>query len=231
MVLFLEIMNGPQQGRKFRVSPGLTVGRRDGDIRLEEDGKVSGFHAKVELDNKGKPVLHDQGSANGLVINGRKLKKVALIPGVTFRVGDTLFIATELSFAEAEALAPAKTWEDHLEDSLRHVPAQNRKIEGSAQTFTPILELEFIQGPQADERMVLSYGPRVAGLDHLDVELKDPMAPERAFEIHPGPGSALLVDQSGGKVLVNGGKPAENHVLNEGDEIGVAMTLIRVRYL
>lgn len=231
MVLFLEVLSGPLQGSKFRVRPGLAIGRREGDIILDHDGKVSGLHGKVELDNKGQQVLVDQGSANGFVINNRRVKKVALIPGVTFRVGDTAFIATELSEVEAESLAPKKTWRDHLQETLEKNPAENRIVEGAAQTFTPAVQLEFVQGLQTDELVTLGYGPRVAGQGHLDIELREPEAPEIAFEIHPGPGAALFRDRSMGKILVNSAPAVEDQLLNDGDLIGLGSTLIRVRYL
>lgn len=231
MILFLEVLSGPLQGSKYRIRPGLAIGRREGDILLVDDGKVSGLHGKVELDNKGQQVLIDQGSANGFVINNRRVKKIAMIPGVTFRVGDTGFIAVELSESEAEALAPQKTWRDHLVEALEKSPAENRVIPGAALTFTPAVQLEFVQGLQTDELVTLGYGPRTAGQGHLDIELKEPEAPEVAFEIHPGPGAALFRDKSGGKILVNSKAPKDNQLLNDGDVIGLGATLIRVRYL
>jgi pSer/pThr/pTyr-binding forkhead associated (FHA) protein len=231
MVLFLEILSGPLKDQKFRARSGLAIGRREGDIMLADDGKVSGLHAKIELDNKGQMVLMDQDSANGLVINNRRVKKVALMPGVTFRVGETLFTAVELEPSEAEALAPSKTWQDHVQEALEKVPAENRKIEGSGQTFTPTLQLEFIQGIQTEKIVPIGYGPRVAGQGHLDIDLQDPEAPEIAFEIAPGPGTALFRDRSSGKVRINKQVPEDDQPLNEGDLISLGGTAIRVRYM
>lgn len=231
MVLFIEVRSGPLTGRQFRAEPGLGIGRREGAILLETDGKVSGLHGKIELDNKGQMVLIDQGSANAFIINGRRVKRVALLPGVAFRVGDTEMVAVELSEAEAEAITPKKTWRDHIRDELGKSPAENRTIEGTALTFTPPVELAIIQGLQSDEVFVLGYGPRVAGQGHLDIELLEPDAPEVAFEIHPGPGAALLRDQSEGKLLVNRKAPVQDQTLNDGDLLSLGGTVIRVRYL
>lgn len=232
MVLFLEVMSGPLQGRKFRAEVGLRIGRREGEIILEDDPKVSGLHAKIELDNKGQMALQDQGSQNAMVINGRRVKKVALLPGVTFRVGDTPFIVIELAPQEAEAFQPPKTWVDHLRETLRADPGTNRDPdEMPLSTFTPPVVLDFIQGIQADQSMVLGYGPRAAGSGDIDIDLQDPEAPPQAFEILPVPGSALLRDLTGGKVLLNGGPLMEDSALQEGDEISLGGTIIKIRYL
>lgn len=232
MVLFLEVLNGPLEGQKFRAAAGLTIGRTQGQIRLDEDVKASGLHAKVDLDNKEQLILLDQGSSNGLILNNRRVKKVALMPGVTFRVGTTQFQVVELGEEEAQALAPELSWKEKLKELLMDQPGENREIEGTAQTFTPPLMLEFVQGLQAETIMTLAYGPRQAGHAHLDIDLMDPDAPEACFELAPGPGLALLRDRTLGKLTLNGVGCAEEEIpLQEGDTIGIGGTLIRVRYL
>jgi pSer/pThr/pTyr-binding forkhead associated (FHA) protein len=91
MAFYLEIVTGIQSGAKISVYEGLTIGRKQGDLLLEDDPKVSGIHAKIVLDNKNQFILVDQDSANGMVISGRKVKKIAMLPGVTFRIGSTHF--------------------------------------------------------------------------------------------------------------------------------------------
>lgn len=56
------------------------------------DPKISGVHAKIEVDSAGQFVLVDQKSHNGLVISGRKVKKITLLPGIEFRMGATQFV-------------------------------------------------------------------------------------------------------------------------------------------
>lgn len=229
MVLFLEVISGPLQGRKFRAEPGLRIGRREGEILLEDDPKVSGFHAQIELDNKGQPVLMDQGSANGLVINGRKVKKVAMLPGVTFRVGDTPMIVIEVAPEVADAYRPPKSWLEQLQEYLKGDTGEQTPRE--LLTFTPPVVLDFVQGIQTDQSMVLGYGPRTAGAGDVDIDLHDPEAPPAAFEVLPGPGAALLRDLTGGKILLNRESLKEDMTLQEGDEISLGGTLIKVRYL
>ncbi|RYZ79001.1 MAG: DUF4440 domain-containing protein [Proteobacteria bacterium] len=51
MVLFLEVLDGIKQGSRFKLSSGQVIGRKTGDIVIEDE-KISGRHAQVELDNK-----------------------------------------------------------------------------------------------------------------------------------------------------------------------------------
>lgn len=232
MVLVLEVLSGPLQGKKFKAEPGLTIGRREATILLEDDGKVSGLHAKIEADNKGQMVLMDQNSANGLVINDRRVKKVAIMPGVRFRAGETLFLIAESKDADLPSLQVIKrSWREEVQTLLEADPATNRLVEGAHQPFTPALQLEFRQGLQAETVLTFGYGPRVAGNGSLDIELQDSEAPELAFEIHPGPGTALFRDRSQGKIRVNQQPPAPDQPLEEGDLISIGLTVICVHYL
>ncbi|MBX2988087.1 MAG: FHA domain-containing protein [Bdellovibrionaceae bacterium] len=231
MNLFLEVLSGPLSGKKYKARLGLTVGRRNGDVLLEDDSKVSGLHAKIEIDNKSQLVLVDQGSANGFVLNGRRVRKVAMMPGVNFRIGETAFRVVELTPEEVSSLFETKTWREPLRELLERDPGLDRPIAGAAQTFTPVLQLEFIRGFQTDTVYTLTYGPRVAGFGHLDLDLKEMEAGEIAFEIHPGPGTAFFRDKSQGKLKINKQEPQDGQSLQEGDQISLGATVIRVRYL
>lgn len=230
MVLFLEVRSGPRIGEKFRVTPGFRIGRREGELILD-DGKVSGFHAQIELDNKGKAVLVDQGSANGLVFDQRKVRRVALLKGMTFRVGDTELGVIAVSDVEAEEMSPSTPWQERLLGLLAAEPAKSKPVKNGVRSFTPALRLEFVQGPQAQEELVLGYGPRVVGLDHLDISLTDLQAPENSFELRPGPGSATLRDLSGGQTKLNHKPAPPDASLREGDLISIGRTVIKVHYI
>lgn len=230
MVLALEVINGPLVGQKFQIHEGFRVGRREGHLRLEHDVKVSGNHAEIELDNKGQLVMVDKGSANALILNQRRVRRVALIPNVKFRIGETEIQVVEVSTSEAEAIAPAKTWKEQLQESFALIHSQNPVVR-TIETFTPSLVLDFIQGIQAETEYVVAYGPRVAGLGHLDLELREPDCPERAFELSAGPGAIYLKDLSNGKVRINREPLSEPTPLHEGDIISIGGSRIRVRFL
>ena len=243
-------MNGPKTGSKLRVVDGFTVGRKNGDLLLEEDSKVSGTHAKVAVDNKGQFVLMDQKSSNGLILNERKVKKIALMPGVVFTIGQTQFRVIKdesapdlVAVKNLEAFAPAPafevpirraplSWREKItefweqKEPMLASPSEQQHLGA----FSPALVLDFIEGVQADQKITLGYGPRQAGFDHIDINLQDPTVPDDAFELRPGPGSVQLVDLTNGQVLVNNNND-EMTFLEEGDIITVGQTKIKVRYL
>ncbi len=243
MALFIVPLNGPKTGTQISLTNGFTIGRKEGDLILEDDAKVSGTHAKVSIDNKNQFILVDQNSSNGLLLKGRKVKKVALMPGVIFTVGQT-----EFRVIEGASISPNLTTPDQpLEVPVRRAPLtwrekiiqawqQNeRKVNSSSDekhlgAFSPALVLDFIEGVQADQKITLGYGPRHAGFDHLDIDMQDPTIPNEAFELRPGPGSVEFVDLSYGQVLINNAK-VEVTFLEEGDIISVGQTKIKVRYL
>ncbi|MHC4931859.1 MAG: FHA domain-containing protein [Planctomycetota bacterium] len=66
------------------------VGRREGaDVRLE-DGTASNNHCVLRLDEKGRGVVIDLGSAHGTWVNGSRVEQAGLKPGDQLRIGSAL---------------------------------------------------------------------------------------------------------------------------------------------
>lgn len=227
MVTFIEILEGNHQGSRFKVEQGLTLGRLKADI-LIKDPKVSGTHARVELDGKGQFVLIDLNSSNGLYLNSRRVKKVALIPGVTFEVGRTKFSVVQISDEQAASFSRVMTWRSILHEVLPSKEAQNRQV--TLQSFNPSLRLSFTQGIQADYEIVLGYGPRQAGSQSLDIELLDEEAPQDAFELVPTPAGTEIKIKAQGRVMLNNVSKS-SEILKDGDLISFGATVIKVSYL
>ena len=58
----------------------IKIGRsNENDIVLENDSKVSRFHAELFHDNDGKTFITDLSSANGTFVNGKKIKGTHLL--------------------------------------------------------------------------------------------------------------------------------------------------------
>jgi pSer/pThr/pTyr-binding forkhead associated (FHA) protein len=229
MVTFIEIIEGSQEGSRFKMEPGLVIGRTTGDILLK-DAKVSSQHARVELDSRDQLVLLDLDSSNGLIIGGRRVKKIALLPGVTFEIGRTKFIVTLVEETQASEFSRIVTWRSFLADQLRDFNFRENSKAPQLEAFTPALKLQFIRGIQTDEEYILGYGPRQAGMDSLDIELQDEEAPKEAFELRPGPGMVEIKILAQGKVLLNN-RTAKTEMLKEGDLISIGTTVIKVSYL
>ncbi|AHZ85689.1 FHA domain-containing protein [Bdellovibrio bacteriovorus] len=229
MVTFIEIMDGPNEGSRFKVEEGLTLGRSKADIIIK-DGKVSSTHAQFAVDGKGQFVLQDLESSNGIHINGRRVKKVALLPGVIFELGRTQFKVVTVEEELALDFSRLITWRSILQDRLGGLEAPKKSTPITLQSFSPALRLQFIQGIQTDEEIILGYGPRKAGADCLDIELLDDEAPKEAFELHSGPGMVEIKIKAPGRVTLNN-KSVDAEMLKDGDLISVGNTLIKVTYI
>lgn len=229
MVTFIEIMDGPNEGSRFKAEEGLTLGRTKADI-LIKDGKVSSTHAQIAKDGKGQFILIDLDSSNGIHISGRRVKKVALLQGVIFEIGNTQFKVVSVEEEQAGDFSRLVTWRSTLKDRLSGLQPRNKQASPQLQSFNPPLKLTFIQGIQADEEIILGFGPRSAGADSLDIELLEDGAPKEAFELHAGPGQVKIKITALGQVSLNN-KAIDAEILNEGDLIMVGNTLIKVTYL
>jgi pSer/pThr/pTyr-binding forkhead associated (FHA) protein len=234
LVSYLEIVEGASAGSRFRIREGLRIGRTTGEILLD-DPKVSSLHAQIEKDNKGSYILMDRDSANGLRINGQKVKRVAMLPGVKFHVGKTLLQVVEAFEEGAEELPPLaeaekpKTWREVLAEEIPRLPLKNLDSVMRVEAFRPALQLDFIQGVQMEHQLLLGYGPRRFGSDVLDVELQEPLCPPLAFEILSENGEAVFQTQYPKLVLLNN-TPTATAPLKEGDHIRIGQTIIRVSF-
>lgn len=229
MITFIEILEGASAGSRFKAEEGMTLGRSKADVVIK-DPKVSSTHAQVTLNNKGQYVLMDLDSANGLYINGRRVKKVALLPGVIFEIGRTLFKVVAVEETQAVGFSRKVTWRSTLAEFLHGLEASRLDDERGLQSFSPALRLQFIQGIQTDEEIILGYGPRQAGSDSLDIELLDDEAPRDAFEFHSNPGGVEIKVLAIGKVTLNK-KSIESEILKDGDVIAVGSTMIKISYV
>jgi pSer/pThr/pTyr-binding forkhead associated (FHA) protein len=231
MALFIEILDGNELGQKFRVVAGVRLGRTTGEIQIR-DPKISALHAQVEKDNKGQLILVDKGSSNGLRINGKRVPRVLLMPGVKFRVGRTNFKVVE--FQVEEHLSPdtdgLEGWRKILKHQVPQIVLQNRTSKTKVLPFSPIVELTFIQGIQSDQKILLGYGPRRAGSDVLDIELEEESAPDVAFELIPDRDGVRFRTLHPKLVQLNG-QSISSDILKAGDQISIGSSLIEVNFL
>jgi len=228
MVTYIEIISGVGEGSRYEVKAGLTMGRYQTDIEVK-DPKVSSLHARFEVDPKGQFVLLDLDSSNGIHISGRRVKKVALLPGVVFELGRTQFKVFQVDEQVASEFNRIVTWREMLKEQITTLSRLDRPLVQGLQSFSPALRLVFIQGVQTDQEIILGYGPRKAGSVSLDIQLLDGEAPQEAFEIHPHIGTAQIQLKSG-RVKLND-KFQDLEILKEGDLISFGSTVIRVQYL
>jgi hypothetical protein len=89
--LVVERGGGLQEGQRFDLIGGLSVGRsKEADVRIE-DRYASSLHARV-FSREGRFYVEDMNSTNGTLLNGATLQGEAeLIDGDTVQIGDTVF--------------------------------------------------------------------------------------------------------------------------------------------
>ncbi len=231
MVTFIEVMDGPQRGNQYKVQSDVTLGRTQADI-LIDDPKVSSTHAKFVLNEKGNHSLVDLDSSNGLKINGRRVKKISLLPGVVFEIGNTQFrvVLIEDRSAPVAAFDKILTWRDkvrqNLGDLITDYPIRSKNIFYTEQ----ILQLEFLQGVQATEEVYITYLPRRAGFGNIDINLKDTEVPKDAFELIRDNNHIRIRIFSPGLIKIND-KAVSAATLESDDIISFGSTRIKVNLL
>lgn len=232
MTLLIEVLDGPDQGKKHLIETGLTIGRSRADI-LVDDPNISGLHAKIESNSQGQLFLIDQKSANGILLNGHKMTKLELSPGVSFQLGKTKFIVVTAEINELPPLEKPKEWKDRLYDGLQPLldrdPLDSVVVNNKISAFNPPLTLEFIQGINYGKRVTLGYGPRLIGASTLDFDIDDPACPEQLCEFSFGPDCVLVTDLSQGKLLLNE-QNISSEIVHDGDIISVGDTKIKLTF-
>lgn len=89
--LIAERGGGLEQGERFDLIGGLSIGRsRDADVQIE-DRYASGIHARI-FSRDARTYVEDMNSTNGTLLNDAQLKGEAeLLDGDIVRIGDTEF--------------------------------------------------------------------------------------------------------------------------------------------
>jgi pSer/pThr/pTyr-binding forkhead associated (FHA) protein len=89
--LIAERGGGLDQGARFDLIGGLSIGRsREADVQID-DRYASGVHARI-FNREGRSYVEDMNSTNGTLLNDATLKGEAeLVDGDIVRIGDTEF--------------------------------------------------------------------------------------------------------------------------------------------
>ena len=87
----LEIVSGPLAGKRISLQPGqlLRVGRKpEAALAIPEDRLLSGLHFVLEYSD-GECTVRDLDSANGLFVNGKRVKQSSVKVGDRIVAGET----------------------------------------------------------------------------------------------------------------------------------------------
>ena len=175
MKLYLEFIEGPVSGRKISVTHKTSLGRVSADI-LIDDPKLSGIHAFFELDESMTWWVKDNGSRNGVLVNGHKeirtiVRDEDIIQMGSNRIQCRILRSDSLRFSEK-----FQFWAQSLIGKIKN----SKNI---CQEIRPEIQLKVIQGLQYKQVWSVFYGPRYAGRNSFDICLYDEKAPTEAFQI------------------------------------------------
>ncbi|MCY4513310.1 MAG: FHA domain-containing protein [Bdellovibrionales bacterium] len=214
----IRSLTGPLEGRKFLISESLKLGRRQGDIALN-DPAASDPHAEIKLNSKGHLFLTDLNSKNGVFVNGKKQSKVLLKKNSKFTIGKSEF---QVVFLEM----PEEIWKEILKDNVLRVSDRPKDM-----SFFPCsLGVEFLSGPQKGARFTLTYGPRYFGSFSVDVPLLDSKAPPEAFVLSPGKWQTIFKTDFPETVQLNG-RQTRQIAIKDNDTVFIGETEIKITFL
>lgn len=109
MQIQVVVVEGPDQGRQFSLSPGqeLTIGRGLQSQTQLNDPSVSRLHCTITFQG-GRATLKDCGSGSGTMVNDAAITEAVVGPGDRITVGDTHLAITIVSSANDQTIAPKR---------------------------------------------------------------------------------------------------------------------------
>lgn len=218
MSLSLQIITEERFGESLVLESSTSIGR-SADVSFD-DPKMSKIHAFFELDHNLGWLVKDNGSKNGVLVNGTFIDSHVLLEDDIVEIGST----------HLRVMAVSAIWKPQLNQLLIDAFDSVKNKPLTAYPFRNIPSLHIIQGLQAGEKYVLEYGPRRAGGECDDIQLYEPFCPDLAFELSADIDGVWLETRYPQVVLVNE-KPSEKILLKKGDRIRVHKTVIEVDFL
>jgi pSer/pThr/pTyr-binding forkhead associated (FHA) protein len=239
MTLELYLTNGPLKGQRHPIRTGFRIGRSQGDLILD-DPKASSIHARIVKNEDGQWLILDEGSTNGVKVNGMTVNSATLSKGDVITIGSTSMEVQEIpKKMPSEPIRPASkektkadtasvSWDEGLEKFTRsYLVPQLRDQPQSVKPFPVGLKLVFFRGLQVDTEWVLGYGPRKIGKNSLDLPILEPEAPDVCFELIPETHGIEFHTEHTSFVQLNRGS-VTRQLLKSGDVISMGGTFIEV---
>ncbi len=190
LLVALEVLEGPDKGKKQDVSSTRTViGRKESELVLS-DPTVSGKHAILEY-AAGKLFITDNHSTNGVELNGKPVESAPVGNLDVVKLGDTKIL---VSVVEDRYGAFSQPPGDDMEDA-RMDTSEVDVMEGDetavreALPNPPLPEslhvvMEVLEGPDRGTKVKVKNRSTVVGRgERADVKLNDPAVSNRHFQL------------------------------------------------
>ncbi len=128
----LRGVEGPLRGKAYEVTELASIGRADSCAVQVQGRNVSKIHARIEK-RAGGMFLRDNGSRNGVFVNGRKVSEALLKDGDEIEIGEHVLVFNPTPETDRRARSSAAVVES-LSDPFAPGPADERlpKFPGAA---------------------------------------------------------------------------------------------------
>ena len=187
------------------------------------DSEMQSEHAKVFLDHNFNWKISGLGGSK-IRISTDERDAISLIPGLIFHIGQTGFKVAERNHP------PASEWENVSADFISNMSFD---ATDSCDLFFFLLPVQiiFTQGPQAGGIYTLSYGPRILGSNHLDLNLKDPAQPHELLRFSQVGGSVIVENLADEKSILVNKRSFKKHTLTESDRFTFGSNIMDISLL
>lgn len=219
MALSIWIIKGKDEGYRFQVKPGLSIGRKRADIVIN-DAKISSVHAEFRKIND-KIYLVDLGSSNKIQHQNKTIDSLHLTDGLKFYLGDTYFEVVE------EFEDEPNHWAGKLKQLIKKLGQESPTKRNLIYPFPRTINLKFIRGVMLDKEFQLEYGPRIIGVNNIDIKLDDWLSESENIEFFKL-GNDIYVKLLEDKDIIVNGKAYDEKKIDSGDIIQIGENQLKV---
>lgn len=216
MFLALQVLDGPLKGQEISLRKNFVFsGHSFSDEEMGEN------HCLVDFDQNFSWNIRCLEDFK-VRVSSNESSAVSLIPGLVFHVGQTGFKVIE------KAPLYFEDWEDAIKGWLIEQNWDTKTTDFFF--FLYPIRLTFVSGPQADEFLTISYGPRMMGFNNLDLNLKDPFLPEELVKFYQIGEQAYVENLSADKVFINK-QSFHQHPIADGDKLSFGSSVVELTIL
>lgn len=202
-MISLYVIQGSDLGHRFELcETKSTIGRDPNNHIYLRDSEVSRLHAHIEFSD-GRFHLFDDGSINGVFVNGKEIKDHVLKNGDQILLGQTLLLFANRPPAETTGTPPHQ---DNVSVSSMQTEPEERKEQDIAPSVSSFDEDEFSQSPfslfsgkgqnRPDAHLKMMYHTALVTSQTLDIGVLLHRILDLIFEwVEIDRGSIMLFDQ------------------------------------
>lgn len=225
LMIYLEVIQGPDKGKKFLLDSTIVViGRKSADVVLN-DLTISSRHASLEV-GKEDILIYDENSTNGTFVNDTRVSSCPLKNLDEIQVGETKLLLSVIEDRYGiyhEDFAPSHQ-EDTREETVTRAegPVDNPPL---PENISAVLEVN--EGPNKGQRFRLAVKSSVIGRSGSTVVLDDETVSTRHAQIEVHSKDKMTIKDLATKngTEVNGRKVSAVK-LRTGDQIKIGGTLM-----